>query len=74
VSSQAGLSALTARAKLFRRRKARAGEFGEVAVWVLYQIGFELLASMAVLDGLPERKIERMSSGLRGRRHIGFYR
>jgi len=42
----------------FGRGKARPGAPGEMAVQMLFQIGLKFLASVAVLLGIPESKIE----------------
>src|ERR1700738_2284331 len=49
------------------RGKARPGESGEVAIRMLFEVGLELLAPIAVLHGIPESKIESVRGGIRGR-------
>jgi hypothetical protein len=36
-----------------------------MAIWMLLQVGRKLLASIAVLDGVPEGKIESISYRIR---------
>ena len=51
------------------RRKPRPGEFGEVAVRVLCQIGLKFVAPIAVLHRVPKSKIELICSDIGGRRY-----
>src|SRR5205085_9741126 len=48
----------------FRRRKAGAGESGEVTIRMLLEVGLKLLPPIAVLYGIPESAIASFRSGL----------
>ena len=51
-----------------RRRKARPGKSGEVAIRVLLEVGLKILAPIAVLHLIPESGIESLRGGLVPRR------
>ena len=48
--------------------KARPSESRKVAIRVLLEVGLELLAPIAVLHGVPERKIECVTGDIGCRR------
>ena len=45
----------------------RAGKTGKMSVWMLIEIGLKLVASIAVLDRIPESQVQGVSGGIRRR-------
>src|SRR6266513_6127101 len=50
-----------------RRRETRPGQTSEMAIWMSFQIGLQLLTPTAGLDGIPERKIESVRASVPGK-------